>query len=90
MTSGQFWGILPQGIEPHPSIVTLLEELEMAGWLPRKIVNARLIRYWPDQQRSRQIAVDLFHPLNEHKLDFYRDHTQLALVMSAQSIETEG
>lgn len=82
MDEGRFRDLLPSGTEPHPTVVELLDELERNGWRARKFVNGRGLRLWPDHQRRRQITIDLNYPVNEHKLVFYREHTQLDLVLT--------
>jgi hypothetical protein len=89
MHTGTFRDFLPEGIEPHASVVPLMEELEAAGWLPRQLINGRGLKFYPDNQRPRQILVDLLYPPNDHKLAFYREHTQLDLLVSEQVQEKE-
>lgn len=81
MATGQFTQLLPPGLEPHPSAEDLMLQLEAAGWVPRKLINGRGIRFHRDQERGRQIVVDLLYPPNEPKLEFYRTHTGLDLVL---------
>lgn len=89
MRKGDFWALLPENIKPDPSVVEILLQLEQAGWKARKFVAGRTLRLWPDNERAHQFFIDLFHPVVEHKLDFYRGHTQLDLQLS-DSNSNEG
>jgi len=90
MGAGEFSEMLPPGArQPPGDVMRLLLELEANGWKPRKLIAARAIAYWPDGHRSRQIRVDLYHPIVEQKLKFYREHTQLQLLES-EDMKEEG
>ncbi|MFW8744801.1 hypothetical protein [Mesorhizobium japonicum] len=82
MPEALFLEHLPAGLDIHPRVAQLLHLLEEGGWKPRKVIDGEAIRYWPDNERRRQIVVDLTYPPNQHKLDFYREHTQLELLLS--------
>lgn len=75
MAGREYEKLLPEGTEIDPDVEDLLTQLEAAGWLPRKLVDGSALRYWPDNQRGRQITIDLRYPPNEQKLAFYRIHT---------------
>jgi hypothetical protein len=75
MTEGLFREQLPDGIEPHPDVVDVLLQLEANGWYPHGRYGARGIRYWPENNRGKQIVIDLFFPVNEDKLEMYAANT---------------
>lgn len=80
MGEGLFRELCPPGTEVHEHVVSILIQLEDAGWMPQKLIGGRAIAYWPENGRSRQIRIDLRYPPNEQKLEFYREHTQIDLV----------
>jgi len=57
----------------------LFDELERCGWKARSRVGEHGIRFWPNEGRSMQTVIDTRYPLNEHKLQNYRQHTGLEL-----------
>ncbi|MEO2134108.1 hypothetical protein [Microbacterium sp.] len=75
----QTWREMLRGTEPAPGLPELFDELERSGWYPRSRVGDYGIRFWPDEGRKKQIMVDTRYPLNEHKLEGYREHTGLDL-----------
>ena len=58
----------------------LCDQLERAGWYPRKRWGPTGVAFYPDNGRGRMIVVELRYPPNAHKLEFYREHTGIALV----------
>jgi hypothetical protein len=60
----------------------LCDQLEQAGWYPRRRMGPTGMAFWPENGRRRQIVVELRYPPNDHKLEFYREHTGLALTVT--------
>jgi hypothetical protein len=76
--------LVPLDEEVGDGIRELCHQLEKAGWMPRRRFGPRGFVFWPDNERGRQLVVDLPYPLNEHKLSFYAEHTGLALTPTTE------
>jgi len=74
-----FRDFVPLDVVVAPGVEELCMELEAAGWMPHGRWAERGLRYWPLGNRSRQFVVDLFYPINEHRLETAREQTGVAI-----------
>lgn len=70
-----FRDLIPVDVDLDARIVVVLETLERNGWYPRTLVNDDGIRYWPDNERPRQIVVTYTSALIGPRLAFFVKHT---------------
>jgi len=79
-THPTFRDIVSEDVEVAEGIAVVSEQLEASGWYPRSRYGANAVRYWPDENRGKQLVIDLRFPMNEHRLRKLSEQTGIVLI----------
>jgi hypothetical protein len=79
-THPTFRDIVSEDVEVADGVASVFEQLEAAGWYPRSRYGANAVRCWPDENRGKQLIIDLRFPMNEHRLGKLSEQTGVVLI----------
>ena len=74
MANSTFHDFVPRDAEIGAGVLALVEVLERHGWYPRGLMGSSGIRYWPDNQRSKQIVITYTQFMVPQRLAFWAEH----------------